>query len=67
MEKDYPMLLTIKQAQEITGIARSSLYELVHREGVPTVWNGNRVYFHRDRFLAWLDKCADTGTMQRTN
>lgn len=60
MGKEYPVILTVKDAQELTGLPRSTVYKLLHREDVPTIFNGRRLYLHRDMFLAWLEAQAET-------
>ena len=54
--REYPIMLTVKDAQALTGLPRSTLYKLLHRQDVPVIANGRRLYLHRDRFLAWIEE-----------
>lgn len=54
----FPMLLNARQVEELAGIGRTRVYQLLNRADMPVVKLGRRKYMHRDLFLAWLSSSA---------
>lgn len=52
-----PVLLSVHDAEKI-GLTRSSFYRLMHRDDIPTVTIGGRMYIYRDKFIEWLNERA---------
>ena len=57
MEKNFPELLSAKDAEKM-GLSRPMVYKLLSRKDVPVIQIGRRKFFHRDKFLQWLDDQA---------
>ena len=56
---DLPLVLTIRQVQEVMGIAKDVAYRLPHIKGFPAIRLGKSIRVPRDRFFAWLDAQAE--------
>jgi excisionase family DNA binding protein len=51
-------LLTMNEVSELTGLARSTLWQMRCRgEGPPSFRIGNRVRIRQSAFEAWLAQC----------
>lgn len=57
--QDLPVVLTMKQVQDLLGISKLKTYELAHKEGFPVVRLGRSLRVPRDRFVMWLNEQAD--------
>ena len=59
--KELPLVLTMKDIKDITGLSKPKVYELAHMHGFPMVRFGRAIRVPRDAFLAWLDRQAGVG------
>lgn len=50
-----------KQAQLATGFSEGMIYQLLNRNDTGAFSIGRRRFFHREKFLAWLDEQARKG------
>ena len=53
-----PAVFGAKEAMQEFGFSRAMTYNLLNRKDVGVVCIGGRKFFHRDTFLAWLQKEA---------
>jgi excisionase family DNA binding protein len=59
-QEDYPLVLTVKEIQEILGIGRRVAYELMDQTDFPTVKIGNKLKrVNRDQFFEWLQRQSE--------
>ena len=58
-KNELPLLMTMKEVQEVMGIAKDLVYRLPHTKGFPVLRFGRVFRVPRDRFLAWLDEQAN--------
>lgn len=56
--EDFPIILTVKDIQEILGIGKAAAYELMDRQGFPCIKIGRLKRVNRDLFFDWLNKSA---------
>lgn len=54
-EKEFPFMLTQKHLM-MMGFSRNAVYTMFGRSDFPCVQYGNRRYFRRDKFFAWLEQ-----------
>ena len=54
-----PLMLNAEDVQAVMNISRAGAYQLMHREGFPTIYIGKRMVVPRDKFLAWLESNAE--------
>ncbi|MEF2244247.1 helix-turn-helix transcriptional regulator [Paenibacillus sp. IITD108] len=52
---DYPLILQIKNVQEILGVSRSTAYEIAKAPDFPLLVINCRKVVYRDDFFKWLD------------
>ena len=57
--ESFPVMLTAKDAQALTGFSEPMIYRLLNQNGTGAVRIGRRKFFHRDHFLKWLEQQAD--------
>ena len=57
-QQTIPLLLTMKNIQEVTGLSKAKAYELAHSRGFPLVRFGRSMRVPREAFLRWLDQQA---------
>jgi predicted DNA-binding transcriptional regulator AlpA len=62
--KDYPLILQIKDIQQILGFSKSTTYEITKQKGFPLLEINKRKIVYRDEFFSWLDS-KRTNTLQR--
>ena len=55
MEK---LTVTVDEMAKIVGVSRPTAYELIHKEGFPTVRIGRRIVILLDSLKRWLDEQA---------
>lgn len=55
-KEDYPLVLTVTDIMEILGIGKRVAYELMDREGFPTVRIGKLKRVNREAFFEWIDQ-----------
>ena len=49
---------SVTEAAEALGVSRPTMYELIHREGFPSLKVGNRILISRKRLAEWIDQQA---------
>lgn len=52
---ELPMILNANEAADFIGVGKSQIYELIRRIDFPAFKIGQRIFIHRDKFLAWID------------
>jgi excisionase family DNA binding protein len=55
-KEDYPLILTVKDIQEILGIGKRVAYELMERKDFPMVRIGRLKRVNRDAFFEWIEQ-----------
>jgi excisionase family DNA binding protein len=55
-KEDYPLILTVKDIQEILGIGKRVAYELMERKDFPMVRIGRLKRVNRDSFFNWIEQ-----------
>ena len=55
MEK---LTVTVDEMAKIVGVSRPTAYELIHKEGFPTVRLGRRIVIPLDSLKRWLEEQA---------
>ena len=55
MEK---LTVTMDEMAKIVGVRRATAYELIHKEGFPTVRIGRRIVIPLDSLKRWLEEQA---------
>ena len=55
MEK---LTVTVDELAKIVGVSRPTAYELIHKEGFPTVRIGRRIVIPLDSLKRWLEEQA---------
>ncbi|GAA4295711.1 helix-turn-helix domain-containing protein [Nibribacter koreensis] len=48
-------LLTIEQAAQMLGLAKSTIYVLTSRQEIPCFKKSRRLYFRRSELLTWVE------------
>jgi hypothetical protein len=56
---ELPLMMTMRDVQQVTRLARDVAYRLPHTEGFPVIRFGRVFRVPRDRFFAWLETQAD--------
>ena len=46
--------LTVKEAAELLGLSKDTIYRMARENQLPHVRAGSRILFHRPRLEAWL-------------
>ena len=59
---ELPLFLNAATVAKALGIAPSSAYELLHKEGFPVLKIGNRMVIPKEKFIAWVEQ--HTGDQQ---
>lgn len=57
----YPIMLSAKHAQALSGFSRSMIYRMLNRKDMPVACIGGRKFLHRDLFMRWLEEQAKKG------
>lgn len=52
---DLPIILQAKDVIEVTGLSKSTVYELFKSPDFPLIKLNERKLVYRDRFFEWLD------------
>ncbi|MEK4186374.1 helix-turn-helix transcriptional regulator [Paenibacillus sp. FSL L8-0494] len=52
---DYPLILQIKDVQQILGFSKSTAYEIAKTPDFPLIQINKRKIVYRDEFFSWLD------------
>ena len=53
--EQLPLMLNAEDIKDVMNISRAGAYQLMHREGFPTITIGKRMVVPRDKFLEWLE------------
>ncbi|MNW40143.1 Helix-turn-helix domain protein [compost metagenome] len=53
--QDYPLVLQIKDVQQILGFSKSMAYEIAKAPDFPVIKINTRMVVYRDEFFSWLD------------
>lgn len=61
---DLPLFLNAELVAQMLGIAPSSSYELMHRDGFPTLRIGNRMVVPKEKFIRWVEANTKGGVAQ---
>jgi excisionase family DNA binding protein len=59
--EELPLVLTMREIQEITGLSKPKVYELAHTREFPVVQFGRALRVPREAFFRWLDQQAGVG------
>ena len=51
-------LLSAGDLQEMLGLSRSKVYEMLNRSDMPVVTIGGRKFMHKELFMQWLARQA---------
>ena len=51
---DLPLMLTVMDVAAVLGISRTGAYELVQREGFPSMKIGARIIVPKEQFIQWV-------------
>ena len=55
---DLPLFLNANLVAEILGVSISTVYELFHEPGFPTLRVGSRMVVPKEKFIQWADAHA---------
>lgn len=58
---DVPLLLTIKEVQDITRLGRTKVYELMRDGHLPVVRIGRAIRVRREALEQWLESLEEVG------
>lgn len=53
---DLPLTLTVPEVGGVLGLSRAKAYDLVRREGFPSMRIGTRILVPRDKLIRWIDE-----------
>jgi excisionase family DNA binding protein len=53
---NLPVLLSASHIEDLTGLSKTMVYDLLAREGCPTVRFGRSIRVWRDEFIRWLEE-----------
>ena len=53
--ENMPFTLNANQVAEVLGVARNTVYTLMHSEGFPTMHVGRRLLVPKEKLLQWMD------------
>ena len=53
---DLPLFISAKTLAEILDLSISSIYELMHEKGFPSVRIGSRLVVPKEDFIKWIDE-----------
>ncbi|WP_058302866.1 helix-turn-helix domain-containing protein [Gorillibacterium timonense] len=56
-------LIDVKQAAEMIGCDRSTVYQMVREKQIPATKIRSRIFFHPDKLDAWLRAGGTAGTI----
>jgi Helix-turn-helix domain len=57
--EDLPLMLTMRQVQDVLGCAKDMAYRLPHMPGFPSLRLGKSIRVPRDQFFAWVNAQAE--------
>ena len=53
---DLPMMLSVPELAKALNISRAGAYELVHKDGFPSLKIGSRIVIPKEKLIAWIDE-----------
>lgn len=53
---DLPLFISAKTLAEVLDMSISSIYELIHEKGFPSVRIGSRLVVPKADFIKWIDE-----------
>ena len=56
---DLPGVLGVKELKDYLGISRAGAYQLLHREGFPTLHVASCLLVAKDNLLVWMEQHTD--------
>lgn len=56
---ELPLMLSVPEVAMVLGISRAGAYELVRRDGFPTLKIGCRIVVPKEKFIGWIDGQTD--------
>jgi len=56
MKPDKKKVMTIKEFSEEYGFGECKTRQLIHAEGFPAIWNGNRAIIIRSKVDEWFEQ-----------
>jgi excisionase family DNA binding protein len=56
--QNLPPVLSVKQAAEVIGVGRLTMYDMTRRPGFPALRHGRRILIPRDALFQWLEREA---------
>ena len=56
--EDLPLMLNATDLEHALGISRSSAYELMRKDGFPSLKIGSRIVVPKDKFIEWVERNA---------
>lgn len=57
------MTLTVKEMAEMLNVSLPTAYELVHRDGFPTIRMGRKILINSEMLQRWLDEHTCSGAV----
>lgn len=54
----HPLLLTVREVRDLTGLGRDSIYNLAREGRIPHLRVNRRIRIPRDALLRWIDEQA---------
>ena len=58
---NLPLFLNAELVAQVLGIAPSSAYELMHKDGFPVLKIGNRMVVPKEKFIRWVEENTKGG------
>ena len=52
--EDLPLVMNVDDVQNVMGLSKTIVYELVNRESFPKIKVGKRILIPKDGFIRWL-------------
>ena len=56
---ELPLALNAQQVAEVLGISKAGAYNMMRREGFPTLHVGMRMVVPKDRLIRWIENHTD--------
>lgn len=53
---ELPLFLNAKNLSKLMGLSESSVYELMHEKGFPSICIGSRLVVPKEHFKKWVDE-----------
>lgn len=59
---ELPLFLNAETVAKALGVSPSSGYELMHKQGFPSLRIGNRIVIPKEKFIQWMEERTQGGT-----